>query len=210
MALGTWLPAVLVLNWFSDQKGLWFLTGVQISRPADAPMSRDHTLLVNMEPVPVGELVCCDGHGPTTRRVRLLRTCRGSPEPFTNSCSKVFGDVPKVSERVKVSELEQIKVAADQTPPFRPHRSTNPAKFWKLKLGSSFDPEGNFPTFSASLAQNQAANTHLPTPYFSFLVATQGFMAGGGGEADGAAINKYIYNNTPARGRAADPARPGT
>lgn len=27
--------------------------------------------------------------------------------------------------------------------------------------------------------------------------------------ADGASINKYIYNNIPARGQAADPARPG-
>lgn len=32
-------------------------------------------------------------------------------------------------------------------------------------------------------------------------------MARGG--ADGASINKYIYNNIPARGQAADPARPG-
>lgn len=31
-------------------------------------------------------------------------------------------------------------------------------------------------------------------------------MARGG---EGASINKYMYNNIPARGRAADPARPG-
>lgn len=33
---------------------------------------------------------------------------------------------------------------------------------------------------------------------------------GEGGGADGASINKYIYNNIPARGQAAAPARPGT
>lgn len=64
----------------------------------------------------------------------------------------------------------------------------------------------NFFNFLSFTPEKNKQEKHLPTPYFSFLVGTQRVMAKGG---EGASINKYMYNNIPARGRAADPARPG-
>lgn len=62
----------------------------------------------------------------------------------------------------------------------------------------------NFRSFPLGKEQSGKTLTHSIFLFFS------GNPAGHGeGGADGASINKHIYNNIPARGQAAGPARPG-
>lgn len=87
----------------------------------------------------------------------------------------------------------------------------------------------NPPTLPKMKVREPLRSRHVPTELSNFLSFHLGkktsgktlthsiflFFSGdpaghGEGGADGASINKYIYNNIPARGQAAAPARPGT
>lgn len=170
-------------------------------------MRQDHTLL--------SEHGTCPGSRPSSRdRNGRSADSRGSEPPEV--LQKVFGIFTNWSKvRVNVTELLQLKVAADKTHFWPPEKG---AKKQKQKTHQTSENESSgtasFPTspnrtFQLSQLSSEKKQSGETLTHSIFLFFSGNPAGHGEGGADGASINKYIYNNIPARGQAADPARPG-
>lgn len=197
----------------SDQEEQQVLTGLQTSRPADAPVSRPGPHLYwSTWNLPQSRSQFA---GTDTERQPAESGCSepaevphrfptGSAQVLQNFSQTAAVKLLLTSELVNVTRPVRMNVGRLKLRVSEQTDAKKPPQRWKQRRSS----EETSQLSQLRPGRKQAANTHLPTPYFSFLVGTQRVMAGGGGGGEGAAIHKYIYNKNPARGRAADPARP--
>lgn len=140
-----------------------------------------------MEPAPVPQPVCWDGHGPAARRVRLLRTCGGSPQVLQNFSLTAAVKLLLTCELVKVTRPVQVRVGrlklriSEQTDANKPP--------WK-QLGSSSAPARKLSNFPSSTRDEnrQQTDTH-PLHTSPFWWGPSGSWRG---EEEGAREPQYI------------------